>query len=87
MIISGVFQTHAKTTAGIDYLLEAAKGSGMSICVATVIMKQNMHELVDLVKWVEDKGIDGIIFNPLGPTISDPDWFKRLTSGLIIYKK
>ena len=76
--IRGISGLHAKTTAGIDYLLEAAKGSGMSICVATVIMKQNMHELVDLVKWVEDKGIDGIIFNPLGPTIdSDPDWFKK----------
>jgi MoaA/NifB/PqqE/SkfB family radical SAM enzyme len=76
--IRGIPGLHAKTTAGIDHLLAAARGSGMSICVATVIMKKNMHELVDLVKWVEQKGIDGIIFNPLGPTIdSDPDWFKK----------
>lgn len=76
--IRGIPGLYKKTTAGIDYLLEAAKGSGMSICVATVIMKHNMHELVDLVKWVEEKGINGIIFNPLGPTIdSDPDWYKK----------
>ncbi|MBI5642833.1 MAG: radical SAM protein [Deltaproteobacteria bacterium] len=76
--IRGIPGLHKKTTAGIDYLLDAAKGSGMSICVATVIMKPNMHELVDLVNWVEKKGINGIIFNPLGPTIdSDPDWYKK----------
>ena len=50
----------------------------MSLCIATVIMKRNMHELLDLVKWVEKKGLDGIIFNPLGPTIdSDPEWYKK----------
>ncbi len=76
--IRGIPGIYAKASAGVDYLLEASKGSGMSICIATVIMKKNMHELVDLVKWVEKKGIDGIIFNPLGPTVdSDPDWYKK----------
>lgn len=76
--IRGIPGLHAKTTAGIDHLVKAAKGSGMSICVATVVMKPNMHELVDIVKWADKIGTDGVIFNPLGPTIdSDPDWFKK----------
>jgi len=73
--ITGVFD---KAMASLNYLAEASKGSGMSICLATVIMKQNMHELVDLVQLVEKKGLDGIIFNPLSPTIdSDPDWYQK----------
>ena len=37
-----------------------------------------MHELIDLVKFAERKGLDGVIFNPLGPTVdSDPDWYKK----------
>lgn len=76
--IRGIPGLYTKTMAGLDYLLEANRGSGMSICLATVIMKKNMHELVDLVRLVKDKGLDGIIFNPLGPTIdSDPRWFEK----------
>jgi MoaA/NifB/PqqE/SkfB family radical SAM enzyme len=77
--IRGIPGLHEKTMAGLDRLLKAAKGSGMSLCIATVIMKQNMHELVDLVEWVEKtEGLDGIIFNPLGPTVdSDPDWYRK----------
>jgi len=76
--IRGIPGVHSKAMKSINYLLEAAKGSGMSICMATIIMKKNMHELVDLVRWVEEKGMDGIIFNPLGPTVdSDPDWYKK----------
>lgn len=76
--IRGIPGCYNKAVKGVENLLEASKGSGMSICIATIIMKKNMHELVDLVQWVEDKGIDGIIFNPLGPTLdSDPDWYKK----------
>jgi len=76
--IRGIPGIYARTMAGVEYLLEAGKGSGMSVCIATVIMKRNMYELVDLVHWVEKKGLDGIIFNPLGPTIdSDPEWYKK----------
>jgi MoaA/NifB/PqqE/SkfB family radical SAM enzyme len=73
--LPGVYQ---KTMTGIDHLIEASKRSGLSISIATIIMKKNMHELLDLVKWVEARGLDGIIFNPLGPTVdSDPDWYKK----------
>ncbi|MBI5238700.1 MAG: radical SAM protein [Deltaproteobacteria bacterium] len=76
--IRGIPGIHTKTMAAIDYLAEEGKGSGMSICMATVINRKNMRELVDLVKLVDKKEIDGIIFNPLGPTIdSDPEWFKK----------
>lgn len=76
--IRGIPGIHAKTTAALDYLVEESNGSGMSICMATVINRKNMHELVDLVKLVDRKGLDGIIFNPLGPTIdSDPEWYKK----------
>lgn len=76
--IRGIKGIHTKTIAALDYLAEAAKDSGMSICMATVINRKNMHELVDLVHLVEEKGLDGIILNPLGPTVdSDPDWYKK----------
>ena len=73
--IPGVF---AKTMAAVDYLAEESRGSGMSICLATVISRRNMNELGDIVRLVEQKGLDGVIFNPLGPTMdSDPDWFRK----------
>ena len=76
--IRGVPGIYAKTMAALNYLVEESQGSGMSICIATVINKKNMYELVDLVKLTDEKGLDGIIFNPLGPTIdSDPDWYKK----------
>lgn len=76
--IRGIPGLHAKTMAALNYLIEASRGSGMSICMATVINKVNMRELVDLVKLLDKKRLDGIIFNPLGPTIdSDPEWFNK----------
>jgi len=77
--LRGIPGLHAKTMAAVDALVEAGRGSGMAISLATVISRKNMHELVDLVHMVDErKGLDGIIFNPLGPTIdSDPEWFKK----------
>ncbi|MDY6855575.1 MAG: radical SAM protein [Thermodesulfobacteriota bacterium] len=76
--IRGIPGVYDKAMASITNLVEASRGSGMSICMATIILKKNMHELVDLVKWVEKNGLDGIIFNPLGPTIdSDPQWYNK----------
>lgn len=76
--IRGIEGLHAKTIAALGYLAEEAKGSGMSVCMATIINKRNMHELTDIVRLCEKMGLDGVIFNPLGPTIdSDPEWFKK----------
>jgi MoaA/NifB/PqqE/SkfB family radical SAM enzyme len=77
--IRGIPGLHVKTMAGLNHLLDADKDRKMAISVATVVMKRNMHELVDMVKMVEkEPRLGGIIFNPLGPTIdSDPDWYKK----------
>jgi hypothetical protein len=76
--VRGIQGLHVKTMNALRYLAEAGRGSGISICMATVISRKNMHELVDLVHKVDEMGLDGIIFNPLGPTIdSDPDWHKK----------
>jgi len=81
--IRGIPGIYEKTTAGIDNLVEASKGSGMSVCIATIIMKKNMHELADIVHWTEKKGLDGVIFNPLGPTIDrDPDPYANADLGV-----
>jgi MoaA/NifB/PqqE/SkfB family radical SAM enzyme len=76
--IRGIPGLHTKTMAALGHLVEAAKGSGMSICKATIVNKRNMHELTAIVRKAEEMGLDGVIFNPLGPTIdSDPEWFKK----------
>ena len=76
--IRGVKETYEKAMSSLDYLLKASNRSGMTLCIATVICKNNMHELIDLVEFAERKGLDGVIFNPLGPTVdSDPDWYKK----------
>jgi MoaA/NifB/PqqE/SkfB family radical SAM enzyme len=76
--IRGIQGIHKKTMSALDYLAEEGRDSGMSICIATVINRKNMHELVDLVNLAEEKGLSGVIFNPLGPTIdSDPEWYKK----------
>lgn len=76
--IRGIPGLHAITMAALGHLVEANKGSGMSICKATIVNKRNMHELTAIVRKAEDMGLDGVIFNPLGPTIdSDPEWFKK----------
>lgn len=76
--IRGIAGVYTNTMRAIDYLIDESKGSGMSISMATIICQKNMHELVDLVKLTEKKGLDGIIFNPLGPTVdSDSEWYKK----------
>ena len=76
--IRGIPGLHVKTMAALEYLEAANRGKGMSICMATIINKRNMHELTAIVRKAEAMGLDGVIFNPLGPTIdSDPEWFKK----------
>jgi MoaA/NifB/PqqE/SkfB family radical SAM enzyme len=52
----------------------------LSVTVATVIMSINMDELVDIVNFVENEGLDGVSFNPLGPphdSGGDPMWYEK----------
>ena len=76
--IRGIPGIYEKTMAAVDYLSEAAKGSGMTVSLATIVNRRNMHELKDLVHLAEEKDLNGVLFNPLGPTIdSDPEWYKK----------
>lgn len=75
--VRGIKGLHAKTIEGLDHLINAAKGTGLAISIATVISKKNVNELIDLVKFSEQKGLNGIVFNPIGPTTdSEVDWYK-----------
>jgi hypothetical protein len=76
--IRGIPGLHAKTMAALGHLVEANRDGAMSICMATIITRRNMHELAAIVRKAEGMGLDGVIFNPLGPTIdSDPEWFRK----------
>ena len=78
--IRGVNGVYEKAMSTIKYLQHYSKGmnSDLSIIVATVIMGTNMHELVDVVEWVQKEGLAGVIFNPLGPACdSDSQWHKK----------
>ncbi len=76
--LRGIRGVYDKTMSGIDHLVSASRGSGPSISIASVINRKNVKELVDLVHFVEEKGLKGIIFNPIGPTVdSDVDWYKK----------
>ncbi len=39
----------------------------MKIVIRTIIMKENLHEIIPMVKWVQDWGLNGVIFQPLDP--------------------
>lgn len=47
--------------------------------VSTIIMKTNLNSLVEMAKWADAKGINGIIFQPLSANFATEykqDWFK-----------
>jgi MoaA/NifB/PqqE/SkfB family radical SAM enzyme len=79
--IRGVKGVYEKATASIQYLKKHRERtkSDLSITIATVIMGPNMGELVDIVKWVQEEGLNGIMFNPLGPACdsSGRHWYEK----------
>lgn len=78
--IRGVRGVYDKAIATIQYLKNHIKetNSNLSITVATVIMGPNMDELIDIVKWAQEEGLNGVIFNPLGPACdSDSQWYDK----------
>ena len=58
------------------------KRKGMSLFINTIILEQNLDQLVDLAKWVTGKRLDGILFlqleskNHFGKEALSNDWFK-----------
>jgi MoaA/NifB/PqqE/SkfB family radical SAM enzyme len=78
--IRGVKGVHEKATGAIHHLKNHAEreNSSLSIIVATIIMGYNMDELIDIVEWTEKEGLNGVIFNPLGPACdSDSQWYEK----------
>jgi MoaA/NifB/PqqE/SkfB family radical SAM enzyme len=76
--IRGVKGVHEKALQAIRHVKsfrDRAK-SDLSIALATVVMGPNIGELVDLVKWVQSEGLNGISLNPLGPACdADAKWY------------
>jgi len=62
----GVPGTHARALAGIAHLT-ACGANRPVVYVNTLIMRQNLAELPQLVSLVEERGLDGITFQPIAP--------------------
>ncbi len=78
--IRGVQGSFQRVQGAIELLNENRRG--MSLFINTIIMEQNLDQLVDLAKWVSEKRLDGIFFLPLeskshfGKEALSNDWFK-----------
>jgi len=75
----GVKGTYERATAALKFL--SKKPRKMTLAILTIILKQNLNDLVNLVKRYVAQEIDMIIFQPLqqnfGSQIRDPHWYKR----------
>jgi len=55
-----------KVDKGLDYLKASMKKGGkLPIYIKTVVMRQNLHELGDIVKYSHSKGVGGVMFQPI----------------------
>lgn len=75
--------TFEKVTAAARFLNEARKSrkSCLKIIIKLTVMETNLDEIMDLVDWVEQEGLDGISISSLLETLatSSPDqrWFEK----------
>lgn len=72
--IKGAFE---KTSKAID-LLSRMKSKPL-VTVLTIIMKTNLNDLPDMVKWIGKKELNGIVFQPLSANFAakyKADWYK-----------
>ena len=75
--VKGVYEKASRAIHYVKNFRDKAK-SDLSIGLATVIMGPNMDELVDIVNWVQEEGLNCINLNPLGPACdSDPQWYSH----------
>jgi MoaA/NifB/PqqE/SkfB family radical SAM enzyme len=80
--IRGGKGVYEKVMATIQYIKQHRNKieNDLSVVIATVIMGNNMDELVDIVKFVEKENLDAVSFNPLGPphdSGGDLLWYKK----------
>lgn len=64
----GVEGSHARALSAISLLNKAKKN--MFVCIITVLMGHNQHEVVDLIKFTRENHLDGIGFQALHDTTS-----------------
>ena len=78
--IRGTPGSFQRIQSAVDSLNKKRKG--MSLFINTIIMEQNLAQLVDLAKWVTGKKLDGVCFlqleskNHFGKEPLSNDWFK-----------
>ncbi len=59
----GVKGSYEKVLLAIDLLNGNKKN--MFVCIETILMRQNQHEIIDLIKFFKEKHLDGITFQAL----------------------
>lgn len=67
----GVKGVRQKVINAVGYLLEAKKelkSSTPKIYINSIVMKDNLDDLIDIVKWVKKEKIDAVTFQPLAAT-------------------
>lgn len=78
----GLKGAHAMAVKAVDNLAAARKraGSRTKIIIKAVISRINMDGLVDIIRFVKDNGLDGVLFQPLQRNIGsahDPEWHRK----------
>ncbi len=78
--VRGVQGSFQRVQSAIELLDKNRRG--MNLFINTIILEQNLDQLVDLAKWVTEKRLDGILFFELeskshfGQEALSNDWFK-----------
>jgi MoaA/NifB/PqqE/SkfB family radical SAM enzyme len=72
---------YKQVNSAINYLRKYQEmfHSSMLLVVKTVINRNNLDELLPLVDWVKEKGITGVIYQPIEQNYGEPinpDWYK-----------
>lgn len=82
----GVPGTWEKATKSIEYILKTKrilKRTNPVVYVNSIVMRDNLNDLIELIKWVKQKGVDGITFQP----IANVDFFAGGGGGANWFQK
>ncbi len=70
-----------KVMRGLEYLDKHLRGTDTVVTILTIIMKENLRDIIPLVKWAENNSIINNIsllaLLETGLVKKSPDWFKR----------
>jgi len=78
--VNGTYDQVQNAITILNYLRKKHK-SKMLLTINTVLLKQNFKEIIKMVHWVKNNGLDGISFQPIdenfGKTCHQSQWFKE----------